>query len=155
VLPAPLAGIRGASTRATPPRETFRIAVPDGHAAAAHRRRARGRRHRLPEGYDADSADRYPDSGRDDVEVKVMRPQDMPRAVALGQFDLAITVVTGCASSAPLPRAPVVGALRPATLEVPLGAVVTEDLPVETIQEAIAYWRRDDPDRPSASPPST
>ncbi len=29
-----------------------------------------------------------------------------------------------------------------------LGAVVTEDLPVETIEEAIAYWRRDDPEKP-------
>jgi ATP phosphoribosyltransferase len=29
-----------------------------------------------------------------------------------------------------------------------LGAVVSEDLPAETIEDAIAYWRRDDPEFP-------
>ena len=29
-----------------------------------------------------------------------------------------------------------------------LGAVVSEDVPAETIEEAVAYWRRDDPQRP-------
>src|SRR5690606_7287839 len=29
-----------------------------------------------------------------------------------------------------------------------LGAVVSEDVPAETIEDAVAFWRRDDPGRP-------
>jgi len=148
VLPEPLAvnGRRAAS--AVPERTAFRIAVPDGHAQR-HTVTALADAGIVFPGYEADRAPRYPDSGRDDVQVKVMRPQDMPRAVALGQVDLALTGRDWLrAFTATFPGAPVVELCDLRRSKYRLGAVVTEDLPVETIDEAIAYWRRDDPERP-------
>lgn len=77
-----------------------------------------------------------------------MRPQDMPRAVALGGFDLALTgqdwlgVFRSSFPSAPIDQ---LCDLRRSNYE--LGAVVPEDLPADTIAEAVAYWRKDDPGR--------
>lgn len=148
VVPPPLAVTpRGAGS---PPaeREVFRIAVPDGHAQR-HTVAALADAGIAFPGYATDSAQRYPDSGRPDVQVKVMRPQDMPRAVALGQVDLALTGRDWLrAFLATFPAAPVVELCDLKRSKYRLGAVVTEDLPVTSIEEAIAYWRRDDPEFP-------
>src|SRR5690606_26219588 len=88
-------------------------------------------------------------SSLDGVEVKVMRPQDMPRAVALGHFDMAITGRDWLeVHRTAFPAAPVVELCDLARSKYRLGAVVPEDLPAENIREAVAYWRRDDPSRP-------
>jgi len=149
VRPAPLqVTARTRHAQAPAERETFRIAVPDGHAQR-HTVAALADAGISFPGYEADSAARYPDSGREDVQVKVMRPQDMPRAVALGQVDLALTGRDWLrAFLATFPGAPVVELCDLKRSKYRLGAVVTEDLPVETIEEAIAYWRRDDPEKP-------
>lgn len=149
VSPPPLAVVpQRRVTAPAPEREAFRIAVPDGHAQR-HTVAALADAGIVFPGYEADSAARYPDSGRDDVQVKVMRPQDMPRAVALGQVDLALTGRDWLrAFLATFPGAPVVELCDLKRSKYRLGAVVTEDLPVSTMEEAIAYWRRDDPERP-------
>ncbi len=147
VTPAPLAGVRRTASTAANTRETFRIAVPDGHqqkgtvaalaAAGIHF-----------DGYDEERVDRHPRAESSEIEVKVMRPQDMPRAVALGQFDLAITGRDWLGVfRAMYPSAPIAEFCDLARSKYKLGAVVAEDLPAETIQEAIAHWRRDDPNR--------
>jgi ATP phosphoribosyltransferase len=147
VTPHPLTGVARAMPRSDLERETFRIAVPDGHqqkgtvAALA----AAGIQF---EGYEEGRVERYPRAGSSEIEVKVMRPQDMPRAVALGHFDLAITGQDWLGVfRAMYPAAPVAELCDLARSNYKLGAVVTEDLPVETIQEALAHWRKDDPDR--------
>ena len=81
--------------------------------------------------------------------MKVMRPQDMPRAVALGHFDLAMTGRDWLrAFTASFPSAPVVELCDLKRSKYRMGAVITEDLAVESIEEAVAFWRKDDPDRP-------
>ncbi|MFA7249676.1 MAG: ATP phosphoribosyltransferase [Dehalococcoidia bacterium] len=148
VVPAPLVGVQRAVPRAGKPREAFRIAVPDGHA----------QRHTVASlaqagiafgGYEEGSAVRHPISGDPEVVVKVMRPQDMPRAVALGHFDLAMTGRDWLRTfTASFPAAPVVELCDLKRSKYRMGAVITEDLPVESIEEAVALWRKDDPDRP-------
>src|SRR5262249_21160217 len=92
---------------------------------------------------------RYPVASDPEITVKVMRPQDMPRAVALGHFDLAMTGRDWLrAFTASFPAAPVVELCDLKRSKYRMGAVITEDLPVESIEEAIAIWRRDDPGRP-------
>ena len=77
-----------------------------------------------------------------------MRPQDMPRAIALGQFDLALTGRDWLAAhQASFPASPVVELADLRRSRYDLGAVVSEDVPAETIEDAIAYWRRHDPGR--------
>ena len=148
VVPEPLPPVTRRAPAPVAERSTFRIAVPDGHAQRHTVAALADAGIRFP-GYEPDSADRYPDSGRDDVQIKVMRPQDMPRAVALGQVDLALTGRDWLrAFVATFPGAPVVELCDLKRSKYRLGAVVTEDLPIETIEEAIAYWRRDDPERP-------
>ena len=148
VVPDPLAITARKTAPVTAEREVFRIAVPDGHAQR-HTVAALADAGIAFPGYAEDSAQRYPDSGMPDVQVKVMRPQDMPRAVALGQIDLGLTGRDWLrAFLATFPAAPVVELCDLKRSKYRLGAVVSEDLPAENIDEAIAYWRRDDPEFP-------
>jgi ATP phosphoribosyltransferase len=144
----PLVGVRRAPTAALVERDSLRIAVPDGHAQR-HTVEALAAAGISFDGYDASRAVRRPRSSIDGVEVKVMRPQDMPRAVALGAFDLALTGRDWLAAHlATFPASPVVELCDLRRSKYRMGAVVSEDLPAKNIGEAIAYWRRDDPDRP-------
>ena len=130
-----------------PERDTFRIAVPDGHA----------QRHTVEslsnagidfEGYSANDLVRRPVSAIPGVEVKVMRPQDMPRAVALGNFDLALTGQDWLqVFLSSFPSAPIIQLCDLRRSEYKLGAVVSDDLPAKSISEAIDYWRKDNPYR--------
>ncbi len=146
--PAALQVARVLTVRDVLPRQTLRIAVPDGHA----------QRHTAAnladagitfEGYTATAAVRRPTSSIPDVEVKVMRPQDMPAAVATGAFDLALTGRDWLAAHlATYPSSPVHELADLRRSRYSLGAVVPEALPAANIAEALAYWRRDDPRRP-------
>ena len=130
-----------------PERDTFRIAVPDGHA----------QRHTVEslsnagidfEGYSANDLVRRPVSAIPGVEVKVMRPQDMPRAVALGNFDLALTGQDWLqVFLSSFPSAPIIQLCDLRRSEYKLGAVVSDDLPAKSISEAIDYWRKGNPYR--------
>jgi len=129
-------------------RQVLRLAVPDGHAQR-HTVAALADAGIALEGYTSKEAIRRPHSSIPGVEVKVIRPQDMPRAVALGYFDLALTGRDWLAAHlATFPGSPVVELADLRRSRYSLGAVVPEDLPAETIEDAIAYWRRDDPERP-------
>jgi ATP phosphoribosyltransferase len=135
-------------TPATTERTTFRIAVPDGHAQR-HTFEALTEAGIAFAGYDEHAAVRRPRSSIAGVEVKVIRPQDMPLAVALGYYDLALTGRDWLAAHlAMFPGSPVVELADLRRSRYSLGAVVPEDLPAETIEDAVAYWRRDDPNRP-------
>ncbi len=149
--PAPLElsapSLPGRATASTPQRDALRIAVPDGHAQrhSVEALEAAGISFR---GYDTERALRRPVADVEDVEVKVIRPQDMPGAVARGQFDLALTGRDWLAAhAAAFPGAPVVELADLGRSRYRLGAVVPEGLPARTIAEAVAYWRRDDPRR--------
>lgn len=138
------------TTRATsvPARTSFRLAVPDGHAQR-HTVAALADAGLTFDGYEAGSAVRRPASSIDGLTVKVLRPQDMPAAVATGAFDLALTGRDWLAAHlAAFPSSPVVELADLRRSRYALGAVVPEDLPAESIEDAIAYWRRDDPRRP-------
>ena len=140
--------VRRAALRAVEERTAFRIAVPDGHAQR-HTVTALAQAGIAFEGYEEGRADRHPVSSDPEVIVKVMRPQDMPRAVALGHFDLAMTGRDWLrAFTASFPAAPVVELCDLKRSKYRMGGVITEDLEVETIEEAIAIWRKDDPERP-------
>ncbi len=146
--PEPLAAVRAQARAAEPERDYLRIAVPDGHAQR-HTVAALAAAGIAFEGYDEAGAVRRPLSGIDGVQVKTIRPQDMPRAVALGLFDLALTGRDWLAAhQASFPASGVEELVDLQRSKYQLGAVVPEDLPAETIEEAIAYWRRNDPTRP-------
>jgi ATP phosphoribosyltransferase len=150
IEPAPLEVRPGPRSPASRDGGRLRLAVPDGHAQR-HTFAALEAAGIHCEGYTESAWVRRPSistPGLDAVEVKVLRPQDMPRAVALGQFDLGLTGRDWLfAHQAAFPASPVVelGDLRRSRYD--LGAVVSEDVPAGTIEDAIAYWRRDDPGR--------
>ena len=148
VEPAALAAPRRTASRPAPVRDHLRIAVPDGHAQR-HTVAALAAAGIAFDGYGEAAAVRRPQSRTEGVEVKTIRPQDMPRAVALGYFDLALTGRDWLAAQlATFPSAPVVELCDLGRSKYRLGAVVSDDLPAETIEEAVAYWRRSDPGRP-------
>jgi ATP phosphoribosyltransferase len=129
-------------------RTALRIAVPDGHAQR-HTFAALTDAGLAFDGYEEREAVRRPQSSLPGVEVKVIRPQDMPMAVALGYYDLALTGRDWLAAHlSAFPSSPVVELADLRRSRYSLGAVVPEDLPADTIEEAVAYWRRDDPDYP-------
>ena len=100
------------------------------------------------EGYGDGDAVRRPGSAIEGLEVKVIRPQDVPQAVALGRFDLALTGRDWLAAHlAAFPGSPVVELCDLRRSRYRMGAVVSEDVPAETIAGAIAHWRREDPRR--------
>jgi ATP phosphoribosyltransferase len=127
--------------------DALRLAVPDGHAQR-HTVQALAEAGLAFDGYDDERAVRRPGSAIEGVEVKVIRPQDMPQAVALGRFDLALTGRDWLAAHlAAFPSSPVVELCDLRRSRYRMGAVVSEDVPAETIAEAVAHWRRDDPRR--------
>tara|TARA_B110001454_G_C12713240_1_gene431543 strand:+ start:789 stop:2207 length:1419 start_codon:yes stop_codon:yes gene_type:complete len=128
-------------------RNILRLAVPDGHA----------QRHTVAaledaglnfDGYTTTETVRRPTSSNPNIEIKVFRPQDMPRAVSLGLFDIAMTgrdwLMNFLAS---YPEAPVEELVDLKRSEYKLGAVVSKDLGADSIEHAINIWRTDNPDR--------
>ncbi len=146
--PQALGVMRAPRTASPAERSALRVAVPDGHAQR-HTFAALADAGIAFEGYEERDAIRRPRSSIPGVEVKVMRPQDMPQAVALGYYDLALTGRDWLAAHlSAFPGSPVTELADLRRSRYSLGAVVPEDLPAGTIEEAVAYWRRDDPTRP-------
>ena len=140
LLPPP-ARTNGARTQTSAPRTTVRMALPDGHqqrhvvGALAGAGLSFG-------GYDDSTCVRRPVSAIDGLEVKVVRPHDMPQLVALGQFDIAITGRDCLLEHLHrFPSSPVQELVDLQRGQYNLSAVVSEDLPADTIDEALAYWR--------------
>jgi len=120
---------------------SLRMAVPDGHL----------QRHVVDalreagldcEGYGDGELLRRPVSPIDGLEVKVIRPHDMPALVATGEMDLAITG-RDCLMEHryAFPTSPVAEVMDLGRGQYNLSAVVSEDLPVSTISEAMEHWR--------------
>ncbi len=125
------------------PSGILRLAVPDGHQqrhACASLREAG----LCFDGYNETEFVRRPASGVSGLEVKVIRPQDMPQQVALGNFDLAMTgrdVL--CEHLLAFPDSPVEEVVDLGRSRYGIAAVVDAALPANTIEEALAVWRRD------------
>jgi ATP phosphoribosyltransferase len=118
-----------------------RLALPDGHAQR-HTHAALASAGLRFEGYEEKHAVPRPCSGIDGLSLKVIRPQDMPQQVALGNFDLAITgrdwVLDHLTA---FPSSPVREAADLQRSRYSIAAVVDERVPGDTLAAALAYWR--------------
>ena len=123
------------------PRDSVRLALPDGHLqrAAVVALRQSGL---FFQGYDLGAPQRRPKASLPGLDVKVVRPQDMPQLVASGSFDLAISG-RDCLRDHlyRFPSSPVEEVADLALGQFNLSAVVSEELPAENIDEALQYWR--------------
>ena len=115
--------------------DKIQLAVPDGHQQTPASQFLRKAGLQL-QGYSEDALNRRPMSNLDWINVKAIRPQDMPLQIANGNFDLAITGKDWLLDH--LYRFP----SSPATELVDLGfgkvkivAVVSQDLPVSGIDD--------------------
>jgi len=141
-LPPSLARAVGRSWDAAHRRsgDVVRLALPDGHqqrhAVAALREAGIEL-----SGYDEETAAPRPGC-KDGVEAKVIRPQDMPQQVALGNFDLAITGRDWLLDHVyRFPLSPVREAADLRAGSYSIAAVVTEELPAARLDEALKTWR--------------
>lgn len=138
-IAAPLALALAAATDA-PPRTVLRLALPDGHAQS-HTIAALAAAGITIDGYGGDVMQRRPASGIDGVAIKVIRPQNMPQQIALGQFDLAVTgrdVLFDHIVQFPSSPVEEVADLRRSRYSL---AVIVKDVPADTVGGAVAYWR--------------
>jgi ATP phosphoribosyltransferase len=120
--------------------DVVRLAVPDGHAQR-HTPAALAAAGLVFDGYSEKSYVRRPVSGVPGLEVKVVRPQDMPQLVAMGMFDIAISgrdLLFEHLSK--FPNSPVTMAVDLATNRYRIGPVVDADFPADTTSEAVAIW---------------
>jgi ATP phosphoribosyltransferase len=121
-------------------RKRLRLALPDGHA----------QRHTFDalqaagigiDGYDAESFERRPRIDVDGVEVKVIRPQDMPQQVAIGAFDLAVTGRDVLYNHrVQFPGSPVEEVADLGRSRYSL-AVIVKDVQADTVAGALDEWR--------------
>ena len=122
-------------------RDSLRLAVPDGHQQR-HVVEALRDSGLTFDGYGNGQAVRRPTSGIDRLDVKVIRPHDMPQLVATGEIDLAITG-RDCLLEHhyAFPSSPATELLDLQRGQYNLSAVVSQDLPATTIDEALQLWR--------------
>jgi ATP phosphoribosyltransferase len=141
-LPAGLAAPPWPPVATERPAATVRLALPDGHQqpSAAAILRAAGL---SCEGYGEQGWVRRPRSSLEGLEVKVIRPQDMPQQVALGNFDLAVSG-RDCLMEHLLqfPGSPVEEVADLGGGQFDLSAVVSEDMSADSLAEAVELWRR-------------
>jgi ATP phosphoribosyltransferase len=94
------------------------------------------------DGYEEKAFVRRPKSGIDGLDVKVIRPQDMPQLVALGEFDIAITGLDLLNEHLyAFPSSPAHAALDLKCSQYNLSAVVDGELPADNLEDAMQYWR--------------
>ncbi|OAI41980.1 hypothetical protein AYO38_03370 [bacterium SCGC AG-212-C10] len=138
-LPTGSAGVP-AMVRAERDTAVLRMAVPDGHAQRATPGCLRQAGLEF-EGYDEKAYQRRPVSGIPGLEVKVVRPQDMPQLVAMGMFDIAISGRDLLHEHrCKFPDSPVEMAVDLGQNLYRIGPVVDAAFPAETTAEAIAIW---------------
>jgi ATP phosphoribosyltransferase len=124
-------------------RNVIRLALPDGHQLP-HAVAALDAAGLALDGYSGDALVRRPRIDCPGIEVKVIRPQDMPQQVAVGNFDLAVTGRDRLFDhKVQFPSSPVEEAADLGRAPYGLAAIV-KDVPADSIAEALAYWRRDD-----------
>jgi ATP phosphoribosyltransferase len=121
--------------------DEVRLALPDGHQqpSAVAILRAAGLSF---VGYDEEEWVRRPVSPVAGLEVKVIRPHDMPQQVALGNFDLALSGRDCLLEHLyRFPASPVAEVVDLGGGQFDLSAVVSQDLPADSLAEAIAIWK--------------
>jgi ATP phosphoribosyltransferase len=88
------------------------------------------------DGYSKDNLKRRPSCNLDWINIKVVRPQDMPQQVANGNFDLAITGKDWLLDHLyQFPSSPVTELVNLGFGWVKVVAVVCDDVPAETIED--------------------
>jgi ATP phosphoribosyltransferase len=123
------------------PRENVRLAIPDGHQQR-HVFEALAAAGLSFAGYEDKTSVRRPRSDIDGLEVKVIRPQDMPQLVGLGEFDLAITGRDLLNEHLyAFPSSPAVELVDLQRAQYNLSAVVDGDLPADDVEGAVKHWR--------------
>jgi ATP phosphoribosyltransferase len=130
--------LRGGAPRGA--RAQLRLALPDGHAQS-HTISALEAAGIRVFGYEEGTVVRRPQIDIDGVEVKVIRPQDMPQQVAIGQFDLAVTGRDWLFDHrVQFPSSPVeeIVDLRRSIYGL---AVIVKDVPAGSVAEAMQWWR--------------
>jgi ATP phosphoribosyltransferase len=122
-------------------KDSLRLAVPDGHQQR-HVVEALRDGDLTFDGYGDGHTVRRPASGIEGLAVKVIRPHDMPQLVATGEFDLAITGRDCLLEHRyAFPSSPATELLDLQRGQYNLSAVVSEDLPATTMDEALQLWR--------------
>lgn len=143
-LRAPSIALRARTASA--PRERLRVALPDGHAQS-HTLAALQAAGIRVFGYEEGTVVRRPQIDVEGVDVKVIRPQDMPRQVALGQFDLAVTGRDWLFDHlVQFPSSPVEEIIDLGRSRYSLAAIV-KDVRADTVAGAVAEWRDKAPGR--------
>lgn len=141
-LPRPAAIPAGlAQRREAADRTTVRLGLPDGHQQPNALAALRAAGLQL-EGYDESRCERRPRASLAGLEVKVVRPHDMPQLVATGEMDLAITG-RDCLMEHVyrFPSSPVEELADLQRGGFDLSAVVSEEVPARSLGEALDYWR--------------
>lgn len=139
-LPAPISPspARGGGQGA---RENLRLAIPDGHQQR-HVHGALAKAGLFFDGYEEKTYVRRPGSPIDGLDVKVIRPQDMPQLVALGEFDIAITGRDLLNEHLyEFPSSPVTEAIDLQVSQYNISCVVDGGLPADNLPDAVEYWR--------------
>ena len=117
-----------------------RMSVPDGHAMRHTPDNLKDAGLNF-DGYSKDGFVRRPKSGMDGLEVKVVRPQDMPLLVARGVVDIGITGVDWLQEHlAQFPSSPVEMAIDLRKNWYKIGPIVHQSFPAETTEEAVQIW---------------
>ena len=125
---------------------TLRIALADGHNQPHTIAALKAAGISVPV-YEDGAVVRRPRFEIEGVDVKVIRPQDMPQQVALGQFDLAIAgrdLVWNHLLEFPTSPVEEVADLRRSKYSL---AVIVKDVPAEDTAGALRWWRSQDPNR--------
>ena len=139
-LPDPIT-TNGATSTPTPERTHLRLAIPDGHQQR-HVFGAMAKAGITFDGYEEKTYVRRPKSSIEGLEVKVIRPQDMPQMIAFGEFDIAITGRDLLYEHTfEFPSSPATEVLDLQVSQYNLSAVVDGNLPADNIADAMAYWR--------------
>jgi ATP phosphoribosyltransferase len=140
-LPRGATNANGGTELTREARATVRLAIPDGHAQR-HTFAALTAAGLAFDGYGEKEYVRRPASGIDGLTVKVIRPQDMPQQVALGNFDAAITGRDILMDHLwAFPSSPVREAVDLGRSRYGIAAAVSEDVPADTLAGALGWWR--------------
>jgi ATP phosphoribosyltransferase len=127
--------------------DVVRLALADGHNQPHTIAALKAAGIRVFE-YEEGTVVRRPRIDVDGVEVKVIRPQDMPQQVALGQFDLAITgrdLVFNHLLQFPTSPIEELADLQRSKYSL---AVIAKDVPAADVAGAVRYWRGQRPGEP-------
>ncbi len=126
---------------ALPHGDTLRMALPDGHQQRHAVAALRDARLLPPEGYGESECVRRPKSPLPGLDMKVIRPHDMPQLVATGEMDLAIAG-RDCLTEhlSRFPSSPVEELLDLGRCPFNLAAAVSEEVPGSDLRSALEHW---------------